>query len=113
MGKNLSTPDLSVWFRTGVYKGMNQTKPVISGVNEIQREVKMNERLEKYEEKMLKTLDNLEEEYQGIRAGRANPHILDRITCIGLFILIPSFIGAGPVFIVKFLLSFIQLFFEA
>ncbi len=40
----------------------------------------MNERLEKYEEKMLKTLDNLEEEYQGIRAGRANPHILDRIT---------------------------------
>ncbi len=40
----------------------------------------MNERLEKYEEKMLKTLDNLDEEYQGIRAGRANPHILDRIT---------------------------------
>ncbi len=39
----------------------------------------MNERLEKYEEKMLKTLDNLEEEYASIRAGRANPHVLDRI----------------------------------
>ena len=40
----------------------------------------MNERLDKYEEKMMKTLDNLEQEFAGIRAGRANPHILDKIT---------------------------------
>lgn len=40
----------------------------------------MNERIAKYEEKMVKTLDNLEQEYVGIRAGRANPHILDKIT---------------------------------
>ena len=40
----------------------------------------MNERIEKYEEKMTKTLDNLEKEFVGIRAGRANPHILDKLT---------------------------------
>ena len=39
----------------------------------------MNERLKKYEEKMVKTLENLDEEYAGIRAGRANPHILDKL----------------------------------
>ena len=32
-----------------------------------------------YEEKMQKALDNLESEYGTIRAGRANPHILDKI----------------------------------
>ncbi len=32
------------------------------------------------EEKMEKTLANLEEEYQMIRAGRANPHLLDKLT---------------------------------
>lgn len=32
-----------------------------------------------YEEKMNKTLDNLAGEYGTIRAGRANPHVLDRI----------------------------------
>lgn len=32
-----------------------------------------------YEEKMNKTLDNLAGEYDTIRAGRANPHVLDRI----------------------------------
>ena len=32
------------------------------------------------EEKMEKTLANLEEEYMMIRAGRANPHLLDRLT---------------------------------
>ena len=31
-----------------------------------------------YEEKMQKALDNLESEYGTIRAGRANPHILDK-----------------------------------
>lgn len=32
-----------------------------------------------YEDKMEKTLLNLQEEYASIRAGRANPHILDKI----------------------------------
>ncbi len=32
-----------------------------------------------YEEKMNKTLENLAGEYDTIRAGRANPHVLDRI----------------------------------
>ena len=40
----------------------------------------MSERTEKYEEKMGKTLDSLERDFVGIRAGRANPHILDKIT---------------------------------
>ena len=35
--------------------------------------------LKPFEEKMTKTLASLEKEYQGIRAGRANPHILDKI----------------------------------
>ena len=33
-----------------------------------------------YEDKMEKSLANLEEEYSSIRAGRANPHILNKIT---------------------------------
>ena len=33
----------------------------------------------KYEEKMTKTLSNLEKDYNSIRAGRANPHVLDKI----------------------------------
>ena len=33
----------------------------------------------KYEEKMKKTLASLEEEYASIRAGRANPHLLDKL----------------------------------
>lgn len=32
-----------------------------------------------YEEKMTKTLASLDSEYNTIRAGRANPHVLDRI----------------------------------
>jgi len=40
----------------------------------------MNEKLKPYEEKMSKTCESLLREYAGIRAGRANPHILDRIT---------------------------------
>ena len=39
----------------------------------------MDEKVLKYEEKMDKTIDNLETEFGSIRAGRANPHILDRI----------------------------------
>ena len=39
----------------------------------------MDERVKKYEDKMNKSLDNLDGEFKAIRAGRANPHILDRI----------------------------------
>ena len=39
----------------------------------------MKEQLKVYEEKMDKTLDSLMNEYAGIRAGRANPHVLDKI----------------------------------
>lgn len=39
----------------------------------------MDERLKIYEEKMQKTMNNLNEEYGGIRAGRANPHVLDKL----------------------------------
>ena len=39
----------------------------------------MSEKVAPYEEKMKKTLANLESEYMTIRAGRANPHVLDRI----------------------------------
>lgn len=35
--------------------------------------------LTQYEEKMKKTLENLEGEYSSIRAGRANPNILNKI----------------------------------
>ena len=40
----------------------------------------MDERVQKYEQKMTKTLDGFEAELTTIRAGRANPHILDKIT---------------------------------
>ena len=40
----------------------------------------MSERSKLYEEKMEKTLRNLDGELQSIRAGRANPHVLDKIT---------------------------------
>ena len=39
----------------------------------------MNERLKSYDEKMTKTMKSLESELQAVRAGRANPHVLDRI----------------------------------
>lgn len=40
----------------------------------------MDERLQKYDEKMTKTMGNLESEYATIRAGRANPRVLDRLS---------------------------------
>jgi ribosome recycling factor len=40
----------------------------------------MNERLQVYEDKMKKTLASLESELMTIRAGRANPNILNKIT---------------------------------
>lgn len=39
----------------------------------------MNERVQVYEEKMKKTMANLDGELGTIRAGRANPHVLDKI----------------------------------
>ena len=39
----------------------------------------MDERIVKYQEKMDKTLANLDSEFGTIRAGRANPHVLDKI----------------------------------
>lgn len=40
----------------------------------------MNERLQVYEEKMKKTIASLEADLMTIRAGRANPNILNKIT---------------------------------
>lgn len=40
----------------------------------------MEELLMTYEEKMEKSLKNLDDEFGAIRAGRANPRVLDRIT---------------------------------
>ena len=39
----------------------------------------MDARLEPFDTKMQKSLNNLEEEYGAIRAGRANPHVLDKL----------------------------------
>ncbi|MCR4738947.1 MAG: ribosome recycling factor [Lachnospiraceae bacterium] len=39
----------------------------------------MNERLKEYEDKMEKTVEHLKGELNTIRAGRANPHVLDNI----------------------------------
>lgn len=39
----------------------------------------MDERIKVYEEKMQKTVDHLVTEFATIRAGRANPHVLDKI----------------------------------
>ncbi len=36
--------------------------------------------IEEFEYKMARTIDNLEEELNTIRVGRANPHLLDKIT---------------------------------
>lgn len=40
----------------------------------------MDERLQVYDTKMTKSYDNLLSEFGAIRAGRANPHVLDKIT---------------------------------
>ncbi|MBR4169126.1 MAG: ribosome recycling factor [Lachnospiraceae bacterium] len=39
----------------------------------------MNEKIQEYNAKMQKTIDHLTAEYQTIRAGRANPHVLDKV----------------------------------
>lgn len=39
----------------------------------------MDERLQQYNNKMQKSFDNLLDEFGSIRAGRANPHVLDKL----------------------------------
>ena len=39
----------------------------------------MDQRVAVFDEKMGKTMNNLAEEFGGIRAGRANPHVLDKL----------------------------------
>lgn len=39
----------------------------------------MDTRIQQYDDKMRKTVDFLEGDYATIRAGRANPHVLDKI----------------------------------
>ena len=39
----------------------------------------MDESLVQFDEKMQKTMNNLSEEFGSIRAGRANPHVLDKL----------------------------------
>lgn len=39
----------------------------------------MNERVKPFETKMEKSLESLREEFSNIRAGRANPHLLDKL----------------------------------
>lgn len=39
----------------------------------------MDARLQQYDDKMKKTVEFLETEYGAIRAGRANPHVLDKL----------------------------------
>ncbi len=39
----------------------------------------MNEKVKEYSEKMQKTIDHLQGEYAAVRAGRANPHVLDKL----------------------------------
>ena len=40
---------------------------------------RMNEKLQQIDSKMKKTCEHLEAEFSTIRAGRANPHVLDKI----------------------------------
>ena len=39
----------------------------------------MQEKIKVYEEKMVKSYEVLLDEYASIRAGRANPHVLDKL----------------------------------
>lgn len=39
----------------------------------------MDARLEQFDTKMQKSMNNLDEEFAAIRAGRANPHVLDKL----------------------------------
>ena len=43
----------------------------------------MDDRIKVYEEKMTKSISALDDELGSIRAGRANPHVLDKIRVSG------------------------------
>jgi ribosome recycling factor len=45
----------------------------------IEEERKVKQELKKYQDKMEKTLKSLHDDFNTIRAGRANPHVLDRL----------------------------------
>lgn len=44
-----------------------------------ERKLNMDSRLQQYEDKMKKAFEFLETDYAAIRAGRANPHVLDKL----------------------------------
>ena len=52
---------------------------VFEKIKTILEEFIMNERVKVFNTKMEKTLSSLEKELQTIRAGRANPHVLDKL----------------------------------
>ena len=39
----------------------------------------MSEKVQEYSDKMQKTIEHLQGEYASVRAGRANPHVLDKL----------------------------------
>ena len=39
----------------------------------------MDDRIKEYDQKMQKTIEHLNSDFMTIRAGRANPHVLDKI----------------------------------
>ena len=55
-------------------------KGTFTGTKESLEDMIMNEKLQVYDTKMQKTLHSLDAELATIRAGRANPHILDKLT---------------------------------
>lgn len=62
--------------RTGSAIGVGITEWKRNGKD---KKIKMSEQTKVYEDKMEKTLNNLKEELGTVRAGRANPHVLDKI----------------------------------
>ena len=48
-------------------------------IKDIKKERNIMSDIKEYEDKMKKSVDSLKEDYTTIRAGRANPHILDKI----------------------------------
>ena len=52
---------------------------LIQNLLKANHENRLDERLKQYDDKMKKAYDFLESDYVTIRAGRANPHVLDKI----------------------------------
>lgn len=51
----------------------------MAGTQRVGKEQTMDARLQQYDDKMQKAIDFLVSDYATIRAGRANPHVLDKI----------------------------------